>query len=314
MHSRFPYEKVINWFPGHMAKGLRLMSERMRQVDVIIEVRDARIPLSSINSKFESIVKKKDRIVVYNKADLANHNYQKRLTDAFLSYQGTKAVFTDAKKDITVKPIIDFALEKADTDNVRFSQLTMLVVGMPNVGKSSIINCLRRYGVQKGKAAKVGAEPGVTRSIGNLIKVHDTPKIYLLDSPGVMDPTIRSPDQALKIALTGGIKDHVAGEELVADYLLYTLNSRGNSKYLDMLSLTERPKSIQALLPHIAKRIGALQKGGIPNENLASKWFLKKYREGAFGRMTLDDIDEASMRDFFTPQEAEKNEEIGRLT
>jgi len=99
-----------------------------------------------------------------------------------------------------------------------------MVVGMPNVGKSSLINSLRRIGVKKGKAAPTGAIPGITRTVAGTIKVLESPKVYLIDTPGVMIPHIADPVSAIKVALTGAISDHLSDEEVIADYLLFQLN------------------------------------------------------------------------------------------
>ncbi|KAG1240994.1 hypothetical protein G6F68_017119 [Rhizopus microsporus] len=112
-----------------------------------------------------------------------------------------------------------------------------MVVGMPNVGKSSLINALRRVGVGKGKAAITGAQPGVTRTVIGTVKVLEDPTVYLIDTPGVMVPHIDDPVRSLKVALTGGIRDHLSDEQVMADYLLYRLNQFGSHGYVDWFRL-----------------------------------------------------------------------------
>ncbi|CAB4384575.1 unnamed protein product [Rhizophagus irregularis] len=261
IRSQFIYDKIINWFPGHMAKGLRVMSERLSNVDLIVEARDARIPLSSINHKFEQIAGRKDRIIVYNKADLADDSVQQPIIDAFKQYRNQHVIFTNANMDKNVKKIIDFAADKHKQDPSRYPFISVMVVGMPNVGKSSLINSMRRIGVRKGKAAKTGALPGVTRSVAvTSIKVLEDPPVYLVDTPGVMIPHLPDPESSLKVALTGGIRDHLSDEVVMADYLLWRLNNFGNFGYVENFKLSGPTDDINFLLPVISKRIGALQK------------------------------------------------------
>ncbi|CAG8691089.1 3747_t:CDS:2, partial [Dentiscutata heterogama] len=295
----FVFDKAINWFPGHMAKGLRVISERLSSVDVVVEVRDARIsfkfliyylnietnskpqyiPLSSINNKFEDIAKLKDRIIVYNKADLADECPQVAITDAFREYRKQRVIFTDANTDKNVKMIINFAANKAIKEPEKYPYVTVMVVGMPNVGKSSLINSMRRLGIHKGKAVKTGALPGVTRSVSaTSIKVSEDPTVYLIDTPGVMIPHITDPVASLKVALTGGIRDHLSDEEVMADYLLWRLNNFGNFSYVEKFKLSHPTDSIEVLLPEISKRIGALQKYGEYDLNKSAMFFIKQYR------------------------------------
>ncbi|KAG0067990.1 Mitochondrial GTPase, partial [Linnemannia elongata] len=196
----FVYDKIINWFPGHMAKGLRLITEKLNAVQVVIEVRDARI-----STLFEPIAQKKDRLIVYNKSDLAHPDTEAAITKAFKEHKGQDVVFTNANDDVNVKGIIKYLAKKAKVSGTASEkELTtmVMVVGMPNVGKSSLINSLRRIGVKKGKAAPTGAIPGITRTVAGTIKVLESPKVYLIDTPGVMIPHIPDPVSAIKVALT----------------------------------------------------------------------------------------------------------------
>ncbi|KAJ2687513.1 Mitochondrial GTPase 1 [Coemansia spiralis] len=183
-----------------MAKGLKQMRDQMRTIDLIIETRDARIPLSSINMEFERLVGSKARLIVYNKADLAPVDIQLNVQEEMAKRQ-QRAIFTDANKKVS--HILDIAVDIAKRDPVKYPQFSIMVVGMPNVGKSSLINALRRTGVNRGKAASTGAKPGVTRAVSSKIRVFDKPPIYLLDTPGVMMPHIPDTMTAIKVALTG---------------------------------------------------------------------------------------------------------------
>ncbi|KAI8365874.1 P-loop containing nucleoside triphosphate hydrolase protein [Choanephora cucurbitarum] len=299
--TSFPYDRVINWFPGHMAKGLRLISERLNSVDLVVEVRDARIPLSSINPNFEKVVGKRPRLIVYNKFDLADPSSKAPILTAFNKHAPTTPVlFTSCQNDINVRQILNHAADLAHP----IPQVTLMVVGMPNVGKSSLINALRRVGVGKGKAAATGAQPGITRTVIGTIKVLEDPTVYLVDTPGVMVPHIADPVRSLKVALTGGIRDHLSDEQVMVDYLLYRLNQFGAYDYASWFKLPEEQPTndVNHLLEGVAKRIGAISKGGEMDLTMAAKFFLKHYRTGKLGQFTLDDVSPETLNEFFEQQ------------
>ncbi|KAI9483057.1 MAG: P-loop containing nucleoside triphosphate hydrolase protein [Benjaminiella poitrasii] len=284
-----------------MAKGLRLISERLNSVDLVIEVRDARIPLSSVNPNFEKVVGKRPRLIVYNKSDLSDPSSKQPLLKAFSKHApSTPVVFTNCQKDLNIREILKHAAQLAHP----IPQVTLMVVGMPNVGKSSLINSLRRVGVGKGKAAATGAQPGITRTVIGTVKVLEDPTVYLIDTPGVMVPYIEDPVRSLKVAVTGGIRDHLSDEQVMADYILYRLNEFGAYDYATWFNLPDHQptNSIDDLLKGVAKRIGAIAKGGELDLTLAAKFFLKQYRAGKLGQFTLDDVSPASLEHFFETQ------------
>ncbi|CAI2186418.1 10567_t:CDS:2 [Funneliformis geosporum] len=263
IRPQFIYDKVINWFPGHMAKGIRIISERLS-------------------------------------TDLADDSVQQPIIDAFRKHRNQHVIFTNANMDKNVKKIINFAAEKYRQDPSSYPFVTVMVVGMPNVGKSSLINSMRRIGVHKGKAAKTGALPGVTRSVAiTSIKVLEDPPVYLIDTPGVMIPHIPDPVSSLKVALTGGIRDHLSSEEVMADYLLWRLNNFGNFSYVEKFKLSGPTDDINFLLPAISKRIGALQKYGEFDLRTAAMFFIKQYRDGKYGKYSLDDVTIDTLNNYF---------------
>ncbi|KAJ1919987.1 AP-3 complex subunit delta [Mycoemilia scoparia] len=295
----FECTKTINWFPGHMAKGLRQVSERMHKVDLVIEARDARIPLSGINPEFEKIIGSKPRLIIYNKSDLSTNSAKKAISVSLKEYNGQDVIFSEASSRRSIQMVWQkikrMLLEKKGS----FPNYNLMMVGMPNVGKSSLTNALRTAGVGKGKAVRTGANPGVTRSLENMVKIYEKPAVYIVDTPGVMVPHIPDPLKAIKVALTGGIRDDVADVEIMADFLLYTLNQQDKMDYHKKLKLAHPTDDLTQFLNELGKRIGSLGPGGQVDTYAAAQFFVNKYRDGFFGQICLDDISQEGLDDFF---------------
>lgn len=167
----------------------------------------------------------------------------------------------------------------------------MIVSGIPNVGKSTIINRLRAIGTNvAGKAVRTGGLPGITRAVGEYVRISPFPRLYMLDSPGVLMPKIVDSEVGLKIALTGGMLDRVVGQYQLAEYCLHILNQQGKQdRYVKYFGLTAPTKKLEELLPQVAAKMNQVQYGSVNMINTASI-FLRLFRTGEFGRMTLDDI------------------------
>ena len=194
-----------------------------------------------------------------------------------------------------MKRVLDFAKDYAQ-HSTTLTGSRMMIVGMPNVGKSSLLNALRREGVGKGKAAQTGAQPGVTRKISTSVKIvdgtEDREGVYLLDTPGVFIPYVPDAESMLRLALCGSVKDTIVPPTSLADYLLFQINLVNPGLYKDYCPPTN--DAIE-LLNAIANKTGRLQKGGDPDTEAAALWMIQRWRNGHLGRFLLDKIDEDAL-------------------
>lgn len=178
-----------------------------------------------------------------------------------------------------------------------------MIVGMPNVGKSSLLNALRMVGVGKGKAAHTGAQPGITRKIGTSVKIIEPDEdntgggggVYLLDTPGVFIPYVPDAEAMLKLALCGSVKDTIIPAFTLADYLLYHINSHSPEVYEHYHAPTN---DVMPLLEAIARKTGRLQKGGEPDLESTALWMIQRWRNGHLGRFVLDRVTEATLEEY----------------
>ncbi|CAH9079465.1 unnamed protein product [Cuscuta epithymum] len=233
---------AINWFPGHMAAATRAIRQRLKLSDLVIEVRDSRIPLSSVNEDLQPIISQKRRVIALNKKDLANSNLIHRWVQHFNSCEQECLPITAHSRSSVQKllELVEFKLKEVIS---REPTLLVMVVGVPNVGKSALINSIHQIAssrfpemmvLKKKKRATVGPLPGVTQDIAGY-KIAHQPSIYVLDTPGVLVPSIPDIETGLKLALTGSVKDSVVGEERIAQYLLAVLNTRGTPLHWNRL-------------------------------------------------------------------------------
>lgn len=292
----FDFSNVkLNWFPGHMATGIKQIRSRIQNdIDLVIEVRDARIPLSSASDLIVNDLasKAKDKIIVYTKKDLALPEANMKLVQKGTD---TKSILycKDDKRDL--QKLFDMTkahFKNSNSDTILRKKRKIMVVGIPNVGKSTIINGLRLSGLGfGGKAVKVGNLAGVTRNLSELVCISRDPLLYLIDTPGILPPKIGNAEEGLKIALCGGLYDKTVGFELLADYLLHILIMHDNLEFKDFYDLSRVDLDdfeLKSLLPIVARRIGALLPGGELNLERAAAFFVRQFRQGKFGRFTLD--------------------------
>ena len=277
----------IQWFPGHMAKTRRIIEENLKLVDVVVEILDARIPLSSRNPEIDKIVGNKPRVIVLNKYDLADAKKLKQWNEWF-SKQGIQVVAFNAlngsgKKELhlKLKSAAKDRIEKLKEKGRRITTIRCMIVGVPNVGKSAFINCIA------GKAsAKTGDRPGVTRS-QQWIRIN--PEVQLLDTPGVLWPKFEDPQIGLKLAFTGAVKDEIMDIRELAVNLLTLLKEQypdnlKNRYKLDDINIEDS----QQLLEQIGKKRGFLIAGGDVDLYRTATVILDEFRGGKIGKMTIE--------------------------
>ena len=278
----------LQWYPGHMRKAERLVKENLKLVDVVVELLDARIPLSSANPVLREIVGDKPRVIVLNKADLADE----AATRAWVKYfaeQELVAVPVDAVKGRGVKELVQAIAKcaKPKTDKLvqhgaKARAARCMILGIPNVGKSSLINRL-----SGGAKTKVENRPGVTRA-KQWIRLGA--QLELLDMPGILWPKFEDQQAALHLAFTGAINDNVYDVASVVLLLLDTLRTAYPSALIERYRLEgELPSGVE-LLEEIGRKRGCLRAGGRIDDEKAQQIVLTDFRSGRLGHVTLDTL------------------------
>lgn len=277
---------TIQWFPGHMARTRRKIQESLKLVDAVVEIVDARIPLSSRNPEMDSLTAGKPRMIILNKADLADEQATRRWLTYFKK-QGMAAIAVDCKSgrgcnqfDAAIRELLHDLLEKWESKGANRT-IRAMIVGIPNVGKSSFINRMNRGG-----KAKVEDRPGVTRQNQWFVIEGGT---QLLDTPGVLWPKFEDQNVAMRLAFTGAIKDNVLDMEEMACELLGILRRDYPTVLLERYKLSEPiNEDNYDLLHDIGRKRGMLVSGGEIDTERASIMLLDEYRGGKLGRITLD--------------------------
>ncbi|KAJ5562694.1 hypothetical protein N7535_002861 [Penicillium sp. DV-2018c] len=299
--SAFPHHGAVprSYFLGHHRAGLTKMKSMLSTIDYVVECRDYRAPVTSINPMFEEALGKMRRLVVYTKRDLGSipkSVEQKIIERKLQTFDSNSAVFftsSSARQDVS--QIIKHLRTDAQAPD-KLVGCRVLVVGMPNVGKSTLINNLRNSGTGKAKAMKTGQQPGITRKIGTQVKIIERENgshVYVLDTPGVFMPYVPDAENMLKLALCGCVKDNVISPVTLADYLLYHINLQDPAIYKRW---SEPTNEVVPLIESFARQAGLLGKGGVPNVEGAALLFIQKWRQGELGRFLIDDLEEEERR------------------
>lgn len=282
MNSEYSY-KNINWFPGHMAKARRLMEEQLKLVDIVIELRDARIPEASGNPLLKELSKNKPVLIILNKADLSDPNKNEIWKDYFDNCLLVDSLNENITKTIVneVKRILKDKLDKAKARGIRKKVLRAMVVGIPNVGKSTFIN-----NIVKRKVAKAENRPGVTKAL-QWIKINED--VELLDTPGVLWPKFENQEDARLLALIGSINDEVLDKE---ELVIFGLNYlKENYKGL-ITSRYEVDENSDDLINDIAKKKMWLTNNNQIDYKKTIDLLLKDIRSNKIGRITWQDVRE----------------------
>lgn len=281
--------QVVQWFPGHMAKTRRKIKESLPLVDAVTEIVDARVPVSSHNPEISDIISGKPRIVILNKCDVADENATRKWI-AYFKSQGVAAIAADCKsgKGLNlyrplIKEVLADKIKSYEEKNMQGRALRVMVVGIPNTGKSSFIN--RMAGK---KRAEVADRPGVTRH-NQWFVIGDG--IELLDTPGVLWPKFEDPAVGDKLAFIGSVKDDILDVESLAVRFLEVMKNDYPDRLTERYKITDfEDKEPYEILEMIGRKRGMLISGGEINTERAASTILDEYRGGKLGKITLDSI------------------------
>ena len=288
-------ELNIQWYPGHMTKTRRMMEENLKLVDAVCELLDARIPLSSRNPDIAALCGSKPRMVILNRADLADPAMTARWM-AWFKAQGLAAIQTDCKsrKGVSsfvpaVRTLLSDKLQRYAEKGQTGRPLKLMIVGIPNVGKSTFINQ-----VSGRKGAKAENRPGVTRG-KQWVTVDQG--LLLLDTPGILWPKFDDPEVGIKLAYTGAVKDDVIDIESLACHLMRRLFVRYHDSVSERYKLDGLPEDTAGyeLLEAAGRKRGFLLRGGEIDTERMARVLLDEYRSGKLGRITFEGPEEAEV-------------------
>ncbi|WP_153731261.1 ribosome biogenesis GTPase YlqF [Sporosarcina obsidiansis] len=277
---------TIQWFPGHMAKARREVSEKLKLVDIVFELIDARLPLSSRNPMIDEVIQQKPRLLILNKMDLADEVQTKRWiayfeergfrTVAINSFEG-KGLQTVTK---VAKEILQPKYDRMKQRGIRPGAIRAMIVGIPNVGKSTLINRLAKKNI-----AQTGNKPGVTKA-QQWIKYNK--ELELLDTPGVLWPKFEDPEVGFKLALTGAIKDSVLNMEELAVYGLRFLADHYPERLEARYQLTTIDEDILAIFNQIGERRKVYSAGAEIDYDKVADLIVQDIRDQQVGKLTFD--------------------------
>ncbi|KXZ22150.1 ribosome biogenesis GTPase YlqF [Bacillus nakamurai] len=277
---------TIQWFPGHMAKARREVTEKLKLIDIVYELVDARIPMSSRNPMIEEILKNKPRIMLLNKADKAdaavtaqwkNHFEQQGIPSLSINSvngQGLHQIVPSSKELLKDK------FDKMKAKGIKPRAIRALIIGIPNVGKSTLINRLAKKNI-----AKTGDRPGITTS-QQWVKVGK--ELELLDTPGILWPKFEDELVGLRLAITGAIKDSIINLQDVAVFGLRFLEEHYPDRLKERYSLQDIPEDIAALFDAIGEKRGCFMSGGHIDYDKTTEVIIRDIRTEKFGRLSFE--------------------------
>jgi len=278
---------MIQWYPGHMAKAKRILKDDLKLVDIVIEVADARIPLSSQNPDLRKLINEQTKVTVLNKKDLADPEYNKKWIKYFQKETDEDAVLLNSLTGEGVSDLKSILNNTYDRIAAKLAQkgrnprrLRAMIIGIPNVGKSALINLLA--GSSK---TSIGNKPGVTKGRQ---WVNVSKKIRLLDTPGILWPRFSDEDKAYKLALTGAVDNDIFDSELAAYKLIKFIVEINEDLLIDFYNIDYLEVQPYDILADIARKRGCLMTGGKVDRNRAAGIVINDFRDGKLGQITLE--------------------------
>ena len=281
-----PSKALYNWYPGHMAKALREIKEKLKMIDIVLEIRDARAPLASGNRTMAEAIGQKSRLIVLNKLNLADPEIVAKW-EPWFQEQGVPYVFVNGLDKPTLKRVLTQARKIVEEKRLQTNpeldpqrdKLKLMIIGLPNTGKSTIINNL------SGKStAKVADKPGQTQ-IQQWIAVDKN--IDLLDTPGVMPPQIDKEEFGMYLSAIHAIPDDIVGEELPATFVIKHYLKNQTKEFQERYKFETLEISVDEAFVQIAKVRGCLRQGGVPDLERVYKLVLLDFRKGELGKCSF---------------------------
>jgi ribosome biogenesis GTPase A len=278
-----PKEALFNWYPGHMAKALREIKEKLKFVDAVLEIRDARAPLASGNRNLTEAIGQKRKLIVLNKSNLVPDDML-ALWKEWFEEQGEPFLFVNGLDKVAIRKAVSLARKLVEDNRKECNpdyvenktKLRMMIVGLPNTGKSTIINQLASR-----NATKVADKPGLT-VMQQWIAIDND--VELLDTPGVMPPRIDNPEHGLWLSAIHAIPDDISGEDDTAFFLVKHLLKTKSLAFKERYKLSSFDLSPDEAFFEMAKLRGCLKQGGVPDLPRVHKLLLQDFRKGELGK------------------------------